>query len=333
MLYLELSRCCLLPTLLMLLALLKVPPSNCQPESSASGGPRKVYRSGLVLSDNYTEEEAQRICASLPVLQPAFCNPHRNNCYISFHECAAHPVQSGFDSIFAMDTLGVDHGATMCLPRAVDWHEYCKNGHDSPVTATYIPTGESLVYPPEGDEGAREHAGERWPPPPACHQAREEQGANSNKSGERVAVLIAGQLFRFSWQTLFDGLVRPNVDAGHEVDVFIYLARDDAGGMHNHQHWLGLVHANNMPAGMGGSRFPASALNHTYEAALRAKVAASLGSARSRLVGWFVGAHWRLVEDIGEWRFSQWTGRDRLARIYQYEGWGDYFILCSYACP
>ena len=331
MLYLELSGCRLLPRLMLLLVLLKVSPSNCQPESSASGGPSQVYRSSFVLSVSATEEEAQRICASLP--DNAGCRSHRHNCYISFHECAAHPVQSGFDSSFAMDTLGVDHGATMCLPRAVDWHEYCKNGHDSPVTATYIPTGESLVYPPEGDEGAREHAGERWPPPPACDQAQEEQGANSNTSGERVAVVIAGQSFRFSWQTLFDGLVRPNVDAGHDVDVFIYLARDDAGGMHNHQHWQGLVHANDMPAGVGDSRYPTSALNHTSEAALRAKVAASIGSPRSRLAGWSVGEHWRMVEDIGEWRFSQWTGRDRVARIHQYEGWCAYFIVCSYACP
>ena len=31
--------------------------------------------------------------------------------------------------------------------------------------------------------------------------------------------------------------MEPNIAAGHTVHVFVYLSRDDMGGMHNHYHW------------------------------------------------------------------------------------------------
>ena len=74
------------------------------------------------------------------------------NCYISFSECIAHPTsRSDYDGKFAMNNLGVDYGAAYCLPRAMDWFHHCKNPPGSPVVATYIPTGESMEYPSQGD--------------------------------------------------------------------------------------------------------------------------------------------------------------------------------------
>ena len=246
--------------------------------------------------------------------------PH---CYISVGECIAHPsaapaaasfaddtYPSGYDSEFAAVNLGVHRGADLCLPRAVDWHAYCQNGPDIPVTATYTPTGESLTYPPDtAAEDLPSH--QLWPPPPpSCRWPSEGQTGAGEGVAQRlkVAVVVAGQLFRFAYETLYDGVVHPNVEAGHEVDVFIYLARDDAGGLHNHRHWA--QRETEKPNG-----------DPRMEESLRERVAASIASPRSSLRGWDVGNHWRLVEELGEYRFAQWRGKDRTARVHQYEGW------------
>jgi len=217
---------------------------------------------------------------------------------------------SGYDSEFAAVNLGVHRGADLCLPRAVDWHAYCQNGPDIPVTATYTPTGESLTYPPDtAAEDLPSH--QLWPPPPpSCRWPSEGQTGAGEGVAQRlkVAVVVAGQLFRFAYETLYDGVVHPNVEAGHEVDVFIYLARDDAGGLHNHRHWA--QRETKKPNG-----------DPRMEESLRERVAASIASPRSSLRGWDVGNHWRLVEELGEYRFAQWRGKDRTARVHQYEGW------------
>ena len=163
-----------------------------------------------------------------------------NNCYISFSECAAHPaMQPGADGWFAMRNLAVDEGAEFCLPRAVDYFHHCqvlpvqnalrvpahaaavarsrsrltcplgkrgeKNRPDSPVVATFIPTGESLEYPPPG--GAQNPADSpeaessmgcrvlnevpRWPPPAACPER--EGGWGERAAGgkeQRVAIVV-----------------------------------------------------------------------------------------------------------------------------------------------
>ncbi len=54
-----------------------------------------------------------------------------------------------------------------------------------------------------------------------------------SREKQRVALVITGQLFRFSFNTTALHVVRPNVKAGHSVHVFVYLSRDDCRGIHN----------------------------------------------------------------------------------------------------
>ena len=44
------------------------------------------------------------------------------------------------------------------------------------------------------------------------------EGAGGRRQ-QRVAVVVAGQLFRFSWETLYQGVVKSNVEAGHHVVI------------------------------------------------------------------------------------------------------------------
>ena len=45
-----------------------------------------------------------------------------------------------------------------------------------------------------------------WPP-----------GSDGRLQPLRVAVVVVGQLFRFSWESLYQGVVKSNVEAGHVV--------------------------------------------------------------------------------------------------------------------
>lgn len=315
-----------------------------------------------------------------------------NNCYISFSECAAHPaMQSGADGWFAMRNLAVDEGAEFCLPRAVDYFHHCqvlpvqnalrvpehaaavarsrsrltcplgkrgeKNRPDSPVVATFIPTGESLEYPPPG--GAQNPADSpeaessmgcrvlnevpRWPPPAACPEREGSWGERAAGGKEqRVAIVVAGQLFRFAWQTLYEGIVEPNIAAGHTVHVFVYLSRDDMGGMHNHYHWSrarrdegaggggGGEAARRQRPGAGDRSWKHEAVGVGQDAAreLALKRAVQLSLLRGAVLkGWAVGNHWAIDESFGDFRFSQWQGRDRAARVQQYVGWYRAWLL------
>ena len=309
----------------------------------------------------------------------------REHCYISFTHCVRHPeLSSDFDSGFAVDNLGVHLDQDRCLARAVDWHSYCQNARDSPVTATYTPTGDSLLYPPQTDSMVVEYANcpdnvcsvlKSWPTPRPCPNTslggrgrggKEWEGKGNGKGegegegkeegkgeekGERewgqdggelererrqrVALVVTGQYIRFSWQSLERGVIRPNVAAGHRVDVYVYLSRDDAGGMHNshlrtHCHTLTplspLRDARERDAGGGGGGTEfgwrravwgrVSKETEALEEALRDRIARNVSSQRSRLVWWEVGNHWAVHDEIGKWRLalSRHVAREQVMR-------------------
>jgi hypothetical protein len=120
-----------------------------------------------------------------------------------------------------------------------------QNPPEAPVSAIFVPTNAVLEYPSPEDVGGGEGRGGgdtcdgktmSWPRPVSCppmqplspsadfSSARLEGGGEWGGDGGvgsegslRVAVVVAGQLFRFSWKSLYEGVIKSNVDAGHHV--------------------------------------------------------------------------------------------------------------------
>eukprot|EP00961_Rhodomonas_salina_P095689 1287010-Rhodomonas_salina.3 len=107
-----------------------------------------------------------------------------------------------------------------------------RNSDAEPVQAMFAPTEQTSVYPPPTREqetcphGQKYSSGQDFAQAPAlAHRTK------------RVALVITGQVFRFTFNTTAMHVVRPNIEAGHSVHVFVYLSRDDCRGSHNSNVW------------------------------------------------------------------------------------------------
>jgi len=205
------------------------------------------------------------------------------------------------EDVWAYRHLGVGEIANSCLARAQAWHHFCRNSDAEPVQAMFAPTEQTSVYPPPTREqetcphGQKYSSGQDFAQAPAlAHRTK------------RVALVITGQVFRFTFNTTAMHVVRPNIEAGHSVHVFVYLSRDDCRGSHNSNVW---AHAHmSDPLSDDGEQQLADAFKTEVE------------KHGGTLAVFEVGNHWSILEDIGAYRFSQWKG-DKCARLQQYVGW------------
>ena len=111
--------------------------------------------------------------------------------------------------------------------------------------------------------------------------------------------------------------------------------------MHNHYHWS---RARRDEGGGGGGReaarrqrpgagdrswkHEAVGVGQDADRELALKRAVQLSLHRGAVLkGWAVGNHWAIDESFGDFRFSQWQGRDRAARVQQYVGWYRAWLL------
>ena len=111
--------------------------------------------------------------------------------------------------------------------------------------------------------------------------------------------------------------------------------------MHNHHHWSrarrdeggggdGREAARRQRPGAGDRSWKHGAVGGGQDVGreLALKRAVQLSLRRGAVLkGWAVGNHWAIDESFGDFRFSQWQGRDRAARVQQYVGWYRAWLL------